>query len=198
MCFLQIKTHVPKYMCFCRSCTLARKSKTRVTLVVDSNPDYLRHMKKSAYRCFIPDLTGFTAFHCAGPNYQHHLPGADQTLQSLTRGFNPAIADCGQQGTANTPSSTIVGRKEGIRTLVPVSRQHAFQACTFSRSVTFPQLIICIYKLLQLLLQCLILYSFNIIHNMDCSVNQDNPFFYILILFNFLYRTRIMTIVNNE
>ncbi len=138
--FFHAKTHVPKYMCFCRSCTLTRKSKTCVTLVVNSNPDSLRHMKKSAYRCFIPDLTEFTAFHCAGPNYQHHLPEADQTLQTLIRGFNPAIADCGQQGTANTPSSTINGRKEGIRTLVTVSRQPAFQASTFSRSVTFPRL----------------------------------------------------------
>jgi len=32
-----------------------------------------RHTENIAYRCFLPDLTGFTSFRCAGPSPQHHL-----------------------------------------------------------------------------------------------------------------------------
>lgn len=35
----------------------------------------LRHMEEIAYRCFLPDLTGFTTFHCAGPGLQHRWQG---------------------------------------------------------------------------------------------------------------------------
>ena len=31
----------------------------------------LRHPKDAAYRCFLPDLTGFTAFRRVGPSSQH-------------------------------------------------------------------------------------------------------------------------------
>ena len=37
----------------------------------DSSQATLRHPEATAYRCFLPDLTGFTAFRRAGPNYQH-------------------------------------------------------------------------------------------------------------------------------
>lgn len=35
--------------------------------VTEKNPGYQRHMQVSAYRCFLPDLTGFTDLHCIGP-----------------------------------------------------------------------------------------------------------------------------------
>jgi len=35
-------------------------------------PDYLRHTELTVYRCFLPDLTGFTENGCAGPGPQHH------------------------------------------------------------------------------------------------------------------------------
>jgi len=34
----------------------------------------LRHMEWPTYRCFLPDLTGFAGFHCAGPDRQRHTP----------------------------------------------------------------------------------------------------------------------------
>ena len=33
-----------------------------------------RHPENTAYRCFLPDLTGFTAFRRVGPNSQHRQP----------------------------------------------------------------------------------------------------------------------------
>ena len=36
----------------------------------DSSQATLRHPEDTAYRCFLPDLTGFTAFRRAGPSYQ--------------------------------------------------------------------------------------------------------------------------------
>ena len=41
--------------------------------VVSSSQASPRHTEWPAYRCFLPDLTGFTSFRCAGPNLQHHL-----------------------------------------------------------------------------------------------------------------------------
>ena len=35
------------------------------------SPASLRHMKGFAYRCFLPDLAGFTSLHCARPDPRH-------------------------------------------------------------------------------------------------------------------------------
>ena len=55
----------------------------------------LRHPEDTAYRCFLPDLTGFTAFRRAGPNYQHQPTGARGTeRQTSKEEFSLARADC--------------------------------------------------------------------------------------------------------
>jgi len=38
-------------------------------------------MEGPAYGCFLPDLTGFTGFHCGGPGRQHRvrMPGPAST-----------------------------------------------------------------------------------------------------------------------
>ena len=38
---------------------------------ISSGQELLRRPKKSAYRCFLPDLTGFAALRRAGPGHQH-------------------------------------------------------------------------------------------------------------------------------
>lgn len=43
----------------------------------------LRHPEDTAYRCFLPDLTGFTAFRRAGPNYQRR-PTKDRDSERQT------------------------------------------------------------------------------------------------------------------
>src|SRR3990172_7243642 len=69
---------------------------------------------------------------------------AHSTRRSLERGFNPAVADCGLQGTATSPSSTATlyvpnGGEGGIRTHgTGVTRARHFQCRTFGRSVTSP------------------------------------------------------------
>ena len=69
---------------------------------------------------------------------------AHSTRSALEREFNPAEADCGLQGTANSPSSTVkrktTGGGAGIRTRgTGVTRARHFQCRTFGRSVTPPQ-----------------------------------------------------------
>ena len=50
----------------------------------------------TAYRCYLPVLTGFAGSHCAGPGTQRHFPPPIARRQhSLNREFGPAIADCG-------------------------------------------------------------------------------------------------------
>jgi len=43
------------------------------TFIASSGQAALRHMKHPAYGCFLPNLTGFTGFHCGGPNRQHRV-----------------------------------------------------------------------------------------------------------------------------
>jgi hypothetical protein len=75
-------------------CTCHRQVSTSVTYAVCSNQAFPRHMKVPTYRCFLPNLTGFIGFHCAGPDFHCHLHRADLTKTSLRQEFNPAIADC--------------------------------------------------------------------------------------------------------
>ena len=68
---------------------------------------------------------------------------AHSTRSALEKEFNPAEADCGLQGTANSPSSTAKrntsGGGAGIRTRgTGVTRARHFQCRTFGRSVTPP------------------------------------------------------------
>jgi hypothetical protein len=39
----------------------------------------LRHTERSAYRCFLPDLAGFTGFGCTGPG--PFILGARETFR---------------------------------------------------------------------------------------------------------------------
>ncbi len=55
----------------------------------------LRHTTAAAYRCFLPDLTGFTGRRCTGPDRQRHATHAATATPDLGRGFSPAGADCG-------------------------------------------------------------------------------------------------------
>ena len=75
---------------------------------VSSNEATLGHMGESTYGCFLPDLTRFIGFHCTGSHCQHHFYKANLTCSNLKQAFNPDMADCGLQGTANSPSSMVV------------------------------------------------------------------------------------------
>ena len=55
----------------------------------------LRHTTTTAYRCFLPDLTGFTGRRCTGPDRQRHATHAATAMPDLGREFSPAGADCG-------------------------------------------------------------------------------------------------------
>ena len=66
---------------------------------------------RPTYGCFLPDLTRFMALRRAGPDRQHRLTRAVPRTAALGQGFNPAVADCGLQGTASSPSSTTSGNR---------------------------------------------------------------------------------------
>src|SRR5262245_18438267 len=72
-----------------------------------------RHTGGAPYRCSLPGLAGFDASRCVGPNLQRHPVRFIRHEAVLERGFNTAIADCGLQGTATSPSSTATSREAG-------------------------------------------------------------------------------------
>jgi hypothetical protein len=83
------------------------------------------------YRCFLPDLTGFTAPPCTGPNYQQST--SYNFSESRDRRPDPRLAF--STGFSAFPS----GGEGGIRTPGTLVRgTHDFQSCTFNRSVTSP------------------------------------------------------------
>ena len=87
-------------------CTCCRRTSTSVTHIVNSNQATLRHTKVTAYRCFLPDLAGFTGLRCARPNRHRHLHGADPTKAKPRTGIRPCCSGLQVQGTATSPSST--------------------------------------------------------------------------------------------
>lgn len=107
---------------------------------VNSNQATLRHIDGLVYRCFLPDLTGFTSIYCARPNYQHYLTNADPTKCVLKLSINPATADCRLQGTATSPSSTayLIWRRERDSNPRACYGLHAFQACPLANSDISP------------------------------------------------------------
>jgi len=88
-------------------CTLLRMSFPWVIPAVSSGKACLPHKRQLCYRCYLPVLTGFTesSLHRAlavNATYKDTV----QKKPSLDREFDPTVADCGQQGTASSPSST--------------------------------------------------------------------------------------------
>ena len=75
-------------------CTCLRLISTSVTTIFSSTQASSRHTKRFAYRCFLPDLTGFTSFRCVRPGFHCHLRRAVPTVKSLLQEFSPAAADC--------------------------------------------------------------------------------------------------------
>src|SRR5690554_6603769 len=76
------------------------------TPVGNSGQADLGHIGTSAYRCFLPDLTGFTEANCPGPDRQRPLPEPDPTAECLNAGIQSCYSGLQVQGTATSPSST--------------------------------------------------------------------------------------------
>jgi hypothetical protein len=54
-----------------------------------------RHPRTIAYRCFLPDLTGFAGLRCVGPDFRRRAMKWEAEVIDLGREFSPAVADCG-------------------------------------------------------------------------------------------------------
>ncbi len=104
-----------------------------VTHAVSSSQAYLRHTKIFTYRCFLPDLTRFMSFRCVGPNCQHHLHEADLTIKESGPGIQSCYSGLQVQGTATSPSSTVMAEREGFEPSRRSTRLHDFQSCAFDQ-----------------------------------------------------------------
>jgi len=54
-----------------------------------------RHPKDSAYRCFLPNLAGFTDLRCEGPSFPYCPVRIEAHRPGLGEEYDPAIADFG-------------------------------------------------------------------------------------------------------
>ncbi len=103
-----------------------------------SGPAGPRHTAGSAYRCFLPDLAGFTDVRCAGPDLRHRT-AAPALRERASDGHRPRYSGLRVQGTATSPSSTAnLAEGVGFEPTVPCGT-HALQACQFNRSCTLPK-----------------------------------------------------------
>ena len=75
--------------------------------VDDSGQALPRHPQYLVYRCFLPDLAGFTRLRRVGPNLQYRQPLTAAHQPGLKRGIQPRYSGLRVQGTASSPSSTI-------------------------------------------------------------------------------------------
>jgi len=89
-------------------CTLLRLLFPCVIHAVSSGKANLQHKKLICYRCYLPVLTGFTesSLHRA-LTVNTTCMNTGQTKSNLGKEFDPTVADCGLQGTASSPSSTV-------------------------------------------------------------------------------------------
>ena len=67
----------------------------------------LRHTGRSAESCFLPDLTRFAGFRCAGPDPQHRRTGPIKQRLGPRAGIQPPVRGLRVQGTTNSPPSTV-------------------------------------------------------------------------------------------
>ena len=115
-----------------------------------------RHIRMTAYRCYLPVLTGFTGSYCEGPGHQHHFPPPiSRRHRSLDREFDPAIADCGCR--APLPprlarSRRNIGGDERIRTADPLVANEVLSQLSYIPtpishvSVIFPEAVYCFWR----------------------------------------------------
>jgi hypothetical protein len=73
--------------------------------IVQLGPGWLRHPRGTAYRCFLPDLTGFTDPGCVGPDRQRRSARSRPNATPPRWGIRPRCSGLRVQGTANAPSS---------------------------------------------------------------------------------------------
>ena len=72
-----------------------------------------RHPRAIAYRCFLPDLTGFTGLRCVGPDSQRRSPLVGGGGRRPRPGVQPRCSGLRVQGTASSPPSTTAAMVRG-------------------------------------------------------------------------------------
>ncbi len=82
------------------------------------------------YRCFLPDLTGFAAPSCTGPNYQQSTSVVEKYQIERSSIYSRLLLP--------TRALTHLAERGGFEPPVLFWSTHDFQSCTFNRSVTSP------------------------------------------------------------
>src|SRR5947209_19985166 len=90
----------------------------------------LRHPELAAYRCFLPDLTGFTGLRRVEPNYQRRVVQADAASQASSAELHPAVADCGYRA----PLAPRLARPP-IIVAIPPPRVNGYEPLAISRQL---------------------------------------------------------------
>jgi hypothetical protein len=88
------------------SCTPCRTGLSGLPEQACSGQAPLRHPGDTAYRCFLPDLAGFTGSCRAGPNLHRHFAWQSRLTLGPRGGIRPRYGGLRVQGTASSPSST--------------------------------------------------------------------------------------------
>ncbi len=86
------------------------------------------------YRCFLPDLTGFAAPSCTGPNYQQSTSDFGNSVRLNALVFTARLL-------LPSPAFPHVAERGGFEPPVLFWSTHDFQSCTFNRSVTSPSVV---------------------------------------------------------
>ena len=106
--------------CVLRPCTPCSISSQDLTFGAGSSQVDPRHPRGPAYRCFLPDLTGFTGSRRVGPGSQHRRPGTVALGGGPPRGIQPRWSGLRVEGTASSPPSTakaMVGNRSPERNI---------------------------------------------------------------------------------
>src|SRR5947208_15918818 len=101
-------------------CTLRRSRHLGRLARVGSDQACLRHSATTAYRCFLPDLTGFAGHCCTGPDRQRRDARTGIGTTDLGREFSPAEADCGYRAPLAPRLAQRVNASTGLGSMMEV------------------------------------------------------------------------------
>ena len=104
----------PTRKVYVEPCTSLWQKSICVTFVVDSGKIYPCHTQGLLIAASFRTWRGSQSYVAWDPAINTTCIGQTKQIKSLCEEFNPAIADCRLQGTANSPASTAMAEKVGF------------------------------------------------------------------------------------
>ena len=125
-CFLDSCCEVPTRERDDRAPAVDKASRV-IPYAADSSQETIRHTDAPAYRCFLPDLTGFAGRPLRRARLSTPLTTAEPQKARPRAGIRPRYSGLRVQGTASSPSSTIKLAQNGR--LYYTRRREIMPAC---------------------------------------------------------------------